>query len=419
MAFPAFFGKVLLVYDIEKILPKWKIVKIIGEGSFGKVFEICRNEYGIEEHSALKVISIPQSDNEVKTLKNDGLNDSETTDYFKAVVNDFVKEIKLMKQLKGCPNIVSYEDFAVVERTESIGFEIFIRMELLKPLPDYLQENRVRVYDVIQLGIDMCKALEVCRETNIVHRDIKPDNIFVSAEGVFKLGDFGIARTLEKTKAGLSRKGTYNYMAPEVYNGNDYGFSADIYSLGLVLYKLLNNNREPFLPPYPAPVKYADKSEALVKRIQGEALPVPENADEELADVIFKACSYNPEARYLYPKEFKEALESISIKYTELQNDVFVKTGINYYVNDTLYKSKNDESIREKNSGTQLLYTCLPNGSVPVRETCPVCGNVIKEKDLFCGHCGYKLKQIIKCSRCGFIMKNGVRFCGKCGQRMC
>ena len=128
------------------------------------MFEIARNEYGIEEHSALKVISIPQSDGEVQSLKNDGMTDNDTTEYFKGIVNDFVQEIQLMTQLKGNSNIVAYEDFAVVEKTESVGYEILIRMELLKGLPKYLRENQFRVYDVIQLGIDMCRALEVCRE---------------------------------------------------------------------------------------------------------------------------------------------------------------------------------------------------------------------------------------------------------------
>lgn len=408
------------MYDIEKILPKWEIVRTIGEGSFGKVFEIYRNEYGVEESSALKVISIPHSENELQSLKNDGMTDSETTEYFKGVVNDFVKEIKLMKQLKGCANIVSYEDFAVVERTEGIGFDIYIRMELLKPLPTYLQENRFRVFNVVQLGIDMCNALTVCKEANIVHRDIKPDNIFVSEEGVFKLGDFGIARTLEKTKAGLSRKGTYNYMAPEIYNGNDYDFAADMYSLGLVMYKLLNNNREPFLPPYPAPVKYSDKTEALAKRIQGEALPAPANADESLANIIFKACSYNPAARYINPADFENALESVAVRYAELQSEAFEKNGISYYTKDSLFvlKSESEDSEnqeRNKTDSKKVSNYEENSGKIEKNDFCPACYKPVKDSDLFCGNCGFGLKQNVRCPNCGFIMKAGVKFCGKCG----
>lgn len=450
------------MYNIKQIWPKWEFVKTIGEGSFGKVFEIIRNEYGIEEHSALKVISIPQSDSEIQSLKNDGMTDNDTTEYFKGIVNDFVQEIQLMTQLKGNSNIVAYEDFAVVEKTDSVGFEILIRMELLTGLPTYLRENQFRVYDVIQLGIDMCRALEVCRELNIVHRDIKPDNIFVSANGKFKLGDFGVARTIEKTMAGLSRKGTYSYMAPEIYNGKEYGFEADIYSLGIVLYKLLNNNRDPFLPPYPAPVKYSDKTEAMVKRIQGLELPMPANADEKLARIVFKACAHNPVNRYIHPKDLRLDLESIALGYAELQGEVFSENGINYYTNNSVFgtESKSVVSIKDESSidivdddegtyvedeGTMLLVESTdestvidPNNFVSLdvevndvkkdtevlveeKDNCPNCKNSVKKGSVFCGHCGYRLvlpdERSVVCPVCGFTMKPGVAFCGKCGHK--
>lgn len=443
------------MYNIEKVWPKWKVLRTIGEGSFGKVFEIIRNEYGVEEHSALKVISIPKSDGEIQSLKNDGMTAHDTTEYFRGIVNDFVREIQLMSQLKGNSNIVAYEDFAVIEKTDSIGFDILIRMELLTGLPAYLRENRFRVYDVVKLGIDMCRALEVCRELNIVHRDIKPDNIFVSSKGDFKLGDFGVARTIEKTMAGLSRKGTYSYMAPEIYNGKEYGFEADIYSLGIVLYKLLNDNRDPFLPAYPAPVMYNDKMEAMVKRIHGVEMLCPANADETLAKIIFKACAHNPLERYSHPKELRKELEAISANYSELQSEVFSKNGINYYTNNSIFnfegrevsgksvqaEQTNPEENTFVRSEDDTVFLFQPEDGSTIMNSenyginrdkdeaenenifCPVCKKRIKSGNLFCGHCGYKLsgsealRQVI-CPHCGFQMKSGVRFCGKCGHKL-
>lgn len=346
-----------MIDDILKVWPNWKILRTIGEGGFGKVFEICRNEYGIEEHSALKVVSIPQSDSEMQALLNDGMTEPEIREYFKGTVDDFVKEIQLMIQLRGNSNIVGYQDFAVVEKTDTIGFDILIRMELLTGLPNYLRNNRFRVCDVIQLGVDICSALEVCRGLNIVHRDIKPDNIFVSDNGYFKLGDFGVARTIEKTMAGLSRKGTYSYMAPEIYNGDEYGFESDIYSLGIVLYKLLNNNRDPFLPDYPQSVKYSDKTDAMVKRISGLEMPKPANADENLKNIIFKACAFKPAERYRTPTEFKKALEDVAVRYSNLQNEVFSENGINFYTNDSIFgtSSKSNFSSNGKSiDGTSI-----------------------------------------------------------------
>lgn len=121
-------------------------------------------------------------------------------------------------------------------------------MELLTPLNTYYTTYPPTEADVIRLGIDMCRALEVCAKENIIHRDIKPSNIFVSEHGDYKLGDFGVARHLEASCRELSKKGTYDYMAPEVYRDSVYDARADIFSLGIVLYKLMNNGRIPFLP---------------------------------------------------------------------------------------------------------------------------------------------------------------------------
>ena len=69
---------------------------------------------------------------------------------------------------------------------------------------------------MIKLGCDLAMALIYCRKLNIIHRDVKPENIFVSRFGDFKLGDFGIAREQAHTMSNMSKKGTYSYMAPKV-----------------------------------------------------------------------------------------------------------------------------------------------------------------------------------------------------------
>lgn len=294
-----------------KIWPGWTATRLIGEGSFGKVYEIVRNNFGIEEHSALKIITIPSSQAELQSLKNDGMDEESATEFYRGLVNEFVQEIALMSKLKGNPNIVNYEDYAVIEHNVSVGWDILIRMELLTDLPSYIRVHSLSTKDVIKLGIDICNALEACQAQKIIHRDIKPDNIFISSSGEYKLGDFGVARTIEKTVSGLSKKGTYTYMAPEVYRGEDYGTTADIYSLGIVMYKLLNFNREPFLPPHPQPIKYSDKNNALVRRISGEFIPAPANADELFSKIVLKACAHRPSERYQSASEMKKELVAL------------------------------------------------------------------------------------------------------------
>lgn len=294
--------------EVLQAWPGWKAVRLIGEGSFGKVYEIVRNYFGIEEHSALKVISIPPSSAELKSLKNDGMDESSATEYYRGLVDEFVQEISLMSKLKGSAHIVGYEDYAVVKHPNSFGWDILIRMELLTDLPSYLLSREVTQPLVARMAAELCAALEECRREGVIHRDIKPDNIFVTKDGSFKLGDFGVARTIEKTASGLSKKGTYTYMAPEVYRGEAYGASVDLYSLGIVVYKLLNHNREPFLPPYPQPIHYSDKNQALVRRINGEMLTQPDRADAAMFAVIRKACAVDPAERYASATEMKRAL---------------------------------------------------------------------------------------------------------------
>ena len=110
-------------------------------------------------------------------------------------------------------------DHLIIEHEDDIGWDILMRLELLTPLLDHTYKNGMTEDDVIKLGTDMCKALEFCRKYDIIHRDIKPENIFIAPSGDYKLGDFGIAKTVEKTRLGMSRRGTVVYMAPEVFKG--------------------------------------------------------------------------------------------------------------------------------------------------------------------------------------------------------
>jgi len=294
--------------QFEPIDGKWYITKRLGSGSFGTVFEVERKDYGSMK-SALKVITIPSSQSEIDTFRSENydLDEKSITSYFYGFVEEFIKEFQLMAEMRGHSNIVSYEDHDIKEHKDGIGWDIFIRMELLTPLNDYYAQNPPVQEDIIKLGIDICKALEVCYKNKIIHRDIKPSNIFMSKTGDYKLGDFGVARTLEKTSSGLSKKGTYTYMAPEVYKGEPYGVNVDIYSLGIVMYRLLNNNLEPFRTDR----TFSNGEEALVKRLKGEQMPAPANADGKLAEAILKACAYNSRERYQTPSEMREVLEDI------------------------------------------------------------------------------------------------------------
>ncbi len=294
--------------NINQVWPEWTEECLLGEGSFGKVYRAKREDYGRTFYSAIKVLTVPKNQQEVQHIKAQGMSDADVYNYFRSVVDSLLNEITLMDNLKGAKNVVGIEDYKIIERQNDFGWDIFIRMELLTPFDSFVSNPDFSQRDVLKLGIDICSALEICEQNAILHRDIKPDNIFISRFGEYKLGDFGIARKLESTQSNFSRKGTLNYMAPEVYKSEEYGPAVDLYSLGLVLYTLLNNNRTAFLPPYPQPIAYKDSEEALTKRLSGMPLPLPCNASPDLGAVIVKACAYNPWDRYSSATEFKNAL---------------------------------------------------------------------------------------------------------------
>ena len=299
---------------LSAVWPEWKRVRCINSGSFGVVYEAVRTDHGVESRAAIKVISIPQNDAELESLRSAGLSADATKTYLQEVVNDFANEIRLMESFKGFQNIVSVEDYKVVERNDRVGWDIYIRMELLTPLNTYISDKTLSEREVIEFGCDICSALERCAQRNVIHRDIKPDNIFINEFGDYKLGDFGIARKLENVTSGLSQKGTYNYMAPEVEKGRSYDATVDIYSLGIVLYWLLNKRRLPFVNTEKRLLSPRDLVTANRRRLDGEPLPAPCNASPAMAEVILKACDHDPRKRFATAAEMKKALKSVEDK---------------------------------------------------------------------------------------------------------
>ena len=310
--------------------PEWKIIEKIGEGSFGKVYKAQRTERGKSYFSAIKIINIPGSQSELNSVRSETGDDQSARQYFQNLVEECIQEISTMEYFRGNSYIVSVEDFKVMEYLDAIGWEISIRMEYLTSFMDYCAEKQLTEKEVIKLGMDLSKALEYCRKLKIIHRDIKPENIFVSRFGDFKLGDFGIARELERTMSGFSKKGTYSYMAPEMYKGEKYDSRVDIYSLGIVLYRLMNHNRLPFMSLEKQFITYRDKENALNKRVAGEQMGIPADAGEQFARIILKACAYDPAQRYQTPEELYGALDDLkngrAVRSRQLSNGV-QKTG--------------------------------------------------------------------------------------------
>ena len=299
----------------EPFFGSWHIKRFIGAGSYGKVFEIERRDFDMVFTGALKAITIPADKSEYEQVLEAGMDREGASTYFRDYVQELNREIALMSRLKGHSNIVSYEDHQIIPHEDGIGWDILIRMELLRPINDALRQNKSFTRaEVIRLGTDLCRALEVCGQYNIIHRDIKPANIFISDTGDYKLGDFGVARIASASTGASTRAGTVNYMAPEVFRGEKYTANVDIYSLGLVMYQLLNANRMPFYPPYPQPITFSAAEQARARRLAGEALPLPSGAQDALGQLVCKACAPDPAQRFAGPLALRKALEALPQK---------------------------------------------------------------------------------------------------------
>ncbi len=179
----------------------------------------------------------------------------------------------------------------------------------------------------------------------------------VSDDGDYKLGDFGVARTLDSGRTSyMSRKGTEHYMAPELIRmENNCDSRVDIYSLGIVLYKLLNSNRFPFYPSYPKHISPRDQEVAFNKRISGVQLDFPTNADGRLAEIVLKACAFRKEERYPSPKQMFDELYIIN--YSSEEANIIYKNG------DWIAIPSLHEYVKQSDNTTEISERTITIGS--------------------------------------------------------
>ena len=344
----------------------WKIERYLGHGFWGKVYEISHTDpSGTVERAALKIISIPQYEYDITFMMEAGADEESIRQYNQEILDNVLRAYSALMQLKGHRGIVRCDACESVPHENGIGWDVYIRMELLTPLVSVLNEKTFSEEEILHLGEDLCCALIACEEKNIIHHDVKPGNAFLNKNGEYKLGDFWIERNKDSTIQG-NEMGTFHYMAPEFCKSQEYGPTADSYSLGLIMYWLLNYYRRPFVPVDRFP-SYQETREANLKRINGrEPIPDPVRGNEKLKQVVLKACSYEPEYRFQTAAEFLEALHSAA-EDMEQRNE-----------------EKLDEDLR-----------------------CQFCGSRISEKADYCMVCGTKLMNRNKTGRNGSLDEYG------------
>lgn len=314
------------VRSCQPYFGKWMLEGKIGAGTFGSVYSIYHMQNGVKLTAAMKVITIPQSPSDLDELRGQGFSEQDIRTFYEKQVDAFVNEIRILQRFRGNDHVVCYEDHTVVCHEDKIQWDIFIRMECLEQLDDYLKRKKATRQDVLQLWCDIALALVSCHGNNVIHRDIKPANILVSREGYYKLVDFGIARHIEKGVASTTA-GTYPYMAPEVQKREDYDGRADIYSLGIVIYQLFNANRYPFLPPYPQPFTATDRDNAIAQRLAGKTVPEIPGLPPAIMKILWKCLAHDPKHRYANADMLVRDLLKLSLEPGEAQVPIYDSRG--------------------------------------------------------------------------------------------
>ena len=287
-------GERLTAY--EPLWENWYKDCYLGSGGSGKVYKFRQELYGQVRYCAVKVLPIIL-DRSVSVTRQS--RDEEMAERKQQVA----EEIKNMYLLADKPHLVhcinhTYRDIKNDEG-EVIGFDVLIQMEYYKTLTEYINEKGVlSPAETEKLARQIGTAMRSMHEKNMLHRDIKPDNIYVDDSGEFYLGDFGIAKQTQSATF-ATFVGTQPFMAPEVWNARTpseqhYGVTADIYSLGITLYYLLNGNRLPM-------VNEGDSRNAvdaaIFGRLSGKVFDAPENGSENFRQTVMACCAFDPADR--------------------------------------------------------------------------------------------------------------------------
>lgn len=342
----------------------WYLDTLLGKGSYGQVYKIKKvDSLGKGYYAALKWLWIPQDSADIYVKQRQGYTLEQIDSEYADNAASLREEILVMKKLSGNSHIVDCEDFDLIRRQDEPGWDILIRMELLVSLPVHFSQG-MTVGGVIDLGIDICDALTTCEKAGIIHRDIKPDNIFIAPSGNYKLGDFGVAKQMEQTATQMSRQGTPQYMAPEVYQGiAKPDHSVDIYSLGMVMHELLNRQRMPLVQLTDRIPTQSERASAFVARMNKVPVPPPIDGGLALKKVVCKACEFNPKKRYSSAIEMKAGLVAAksSIKLNdELTANPVLGVGLNSGRSDFHRSSKIRKSSTQNANDNMLEHKETP-----------------------------------------------------------
>lgn len=244
---------------------KYEIVRILKKGGFG-----CAQLVKSKSTNTLYVIKEIELDQSLE-------------DENKSVL----QEVKILDVLRH-PNIIGFVDYFLVDNKLQIVMEYAAKGDL----QDLINKQHGKLFSeeqIIEWFYSTCKALTLCHQKNILHRDIKPLNIFLMEDGTVKLGDFGIARILSKSSSFATTKiGTISYFSPELFEDDSYSKPSDIWALGVTLYQLCALK-----------MPFEGKTDAAIMRsiLMKDPTPIPSSFSPKLNELILLMLQKEPNDR--------------------------------------------------------------------------------------------------------------------------
>ena len=246
----------------------YKIVKLLGEGSFGKAYLAkCDKE---DKKYVIKQVMM------------DGMTDQEKRETFNEAV--------ILKKLDH-PNIIKFKE-VFIQRKPNEALNIVTEFADGGDLSQKIEQQKNKPFpesQILDYIIQICLALQHIHKKKIIHRDLKSGNVFLMKSGLVKLGDFGIAKGLKSTwEKAKTMVGTSYYLSPEIMDGKRYDSKCDIWALGILLYELMT---------FKMPFNAVSLPLLSIKINRGVYQPPPGTYSSEIRDLLKKCLTLEPEKR--------------------------------------------------------------------------------------------------------------------------
>lgn len=268
-----------------------KMIKLPGDLRDWKVTSFVEEDNGCEVYKVSRKIDKNTAQNAI--LRHAFVGKSNYTDEHAEYFTEEADFIESVKELDGVSN---YLDVYVQDNQNKETCDLYIFTEELTSLEELMKTKTFAEDEVVDFGIQMSSLLETLETKNIFHGNISPKNIFVTADGKYKIGGFTDFEGKIDDKS---------YIAPEVFRQENVDYTTDIYSVGIIMYAMCNGGKIPFESDS------CDRKKACEERFSGKAVTAPSEGDEKLKSVIVIACQPNNTNRWKNAGNIKNALTSI------------------------------------------------------------------------------------------------------------